>query len=468
MRQSAPNAAPLLRVNRTLAPGLLVCAALLACGASGGCAALTNPVADGVPVRRLPPELLAQPQNGEQTLPLTLLGQPHPAEYRLAPGDILGVYVEGFLGDRSQPLPIHVGPRFQQGEEHRLASALGYPVAVQEDGTISLPPVGAVSVNGLTAPQAAAAIRKVYTDKQLLKPETDRILVSLLDPRQEQVLVLREESPNLIVGPEGVISGAKRGTGHQIDLPAYENDVLHALTRTGGLPGLDAFSEVVIYRGCFADDAGRTALQQEFETRPQGCDLAASGRCVQTIRIPLRVPPGVAPPFRPEDVILHTGDAVLLECRDAQVFYTAGLLPPGAHVLPRDYDLDVVAAIAEARGPLVNGGFAVSNLSGALIAPGLGGPSPSLLTVLRRTPRGGQVSIVVDLNRAMRDPRERIAVQAGDVLILQEQPGEAVTRYFTQSFFNFNLVWQAFHSPFGAGTISVSTPQTTPTTVQLP
>ena len=30
------------------------------------------------------------------------------------------------------------------------------------------------------------------------------------------------------------------GTGQIIDLPAYQNDVLTALARTGGLPGTDA------------------------------------------------------------------------------------------------------------------------------------------------------------------------------------------------------------------------------------
>jgi hypothetical protein len=54
--------------------------------------------------------------------------------------------------------------------------------------------------------------------------------------------------------------------------------------------------------------------------------------------------------------------------------------------------------------------------------------------VLRQTPSGGQVNIKVDLNKAMRDPRENILVQAGDVLIMQETPDEAVTRYFTQVF----------------------------------
>src|SRR5947209_6780371 len=78
----------------------------------GGCAALTNPVADGVPVRRVPPELLEPSRSAEQTIPPTLLGQTRPATYRLEAGDVLGVYVDGFLGERDQPaaLPIHVGP----------------------------------------------------------------------------------------------------------------------------------------------------------------------------------------------------------------------------------------------------------------------------------------------------------------------------------------------------------------------
>jgi hypothetical protein len=41
------------------------------------------------------------------------------------------------------------------------------------------------------------------------------------------------------------------------------------------------------------------------------------------------------------------------------------------------------------------------------------------------------VPIRVDLRKALRDPRERILVQPGDMLILQEKPCEAVARYLT-------------------------------------
>ena len=69
-----------------------------------------------------------------------------------------------------------------------------------------------------------------------------------------------------------------------------------------------------------------------------------------------------------------------------------------------------------------------------MIGAGIGNPSPNLLSVLRQTPNGGQVTIRVDLDEAARDPRMNILVQAGDVLIMQEAPDQAITRYVTQIF----------------------------------
>jgi hypothetical protein len=40
----------------------------------------------------------------------------------------------------------------------------------------------------------------------------------------------------------------------------------------------------------------------------------------------------------------------------------------------------------------------------------------------------------VALDRALRDPRERILVKARDVLILRETPGDAVARCTSQQF----------------------------------
>jgi hypothetical protein len=172
----------------------------------------------------------------------------------------------------------------------------------------------------------------------------------------------------------------------------------------------------------------------------------------------LKLHPGEPPPFRPEDVILQTGDIVYIRARRQEFFYTGGILPPGKFPLPRDYDLDIIQAVLQIGGPLLSSGVNPINIQGQIAGVGIGFPSPSWLTVLRRTPGGGQVPIRVSLNRALTDPRERILVLPDDVLLLQERPDEGFARYFNQTFFNFNLMWQAIHGEFITGKVTVNTP----------
>jgi protein involved in polysaccharide export with SLBB domain len=403
-----------------------VLAAVVGCAGLGGCAAMTNPVADGIPAERVPPQYLGRPREEEKTISLTLLRQKPPDAYRLDAGDILGVYIDNILGDRNQPPPVRVS---EQGTN--LQPAFGYPIPISENGSLPLPLIPPVPLKGLTLPEAQQAIVNAYETvrtgrwyqrpKAIIDPGNARVIVTLYKQRQVHVQVVRQDSGGLTIGAQGVIGSTKRGTGATVDLPAYENDVLNALNRTGGLPGLDAVNEVVIQRGTGqADSAG------------------------QVVRIPLRMRAGEPPPFRPEDVVLQTGDIVFIEARDTELFYTGGLLPPHQFVLPRDYDLRVVDAIALAQGPLVNGAFNLNNLTGATQATGLGSPSPSLVSVVRRTRDYGQLVIRVDLNRALRDSRENILIQAGDVLVLQETPTEATTRYIT-TVLHFNFLANLFH-----------------------
>jgi hypothetical protein len=274
---------------------------------------------------------------------------------------------------------------------------------------------------------------------------------------------MRQETGAFTVGPYGPIASSKRGTGNVVDLPAYENDVLHALALTGGLPGLDAYNEIIIQRDGFHDPGDRDTMLKQLESTPPGSHpLKTIGASGEIVRIPLRVPSGEKLAICPEDITLRNGDVVFLESRDDRWFYTGGLLPTGKFELPRDHNLDVIEAVAEVRGPLINGAFGGSNLSGDLVKPGIGNPSPTSLIVVRRTPSGGQVPIRVDLGRALRDPHERILVQAGDVLILQEKPGEAFARYFSQSFLNFDIFWQVFRSRTATGILDVAAPDRLP------
>ena len=405
--------------------------------ALSGCAALTNPVANGIPVRILPDELLAESIEGFQYLPLTTLRQPPPEKYILASGDTLGIFIEGVFGSAETPPPVNVS------ESADMPPSIGYPFPVRGDGTISLPYVQPVKVAGMTIETAEKAVVQAYLDKEILRPEDRRILVTLMRPRHIRVLVVRDDSQQRQVtlqssslrglgSTETSIGGGGERTGMVLELAAYDNDVLNALTRSGGLPGLESTQEVIIQRGYWN---GENDMSGEGMCYPTEADLGnSSGDTRQIVRIPMRVRPGEPLGFGPKDIILKDGDILVVRARKPEFFYTGGLLPSQEIPMPNDYDLTAVEAVMKVQGPILNGGLNSSNISGAVISTGLGNPSPSLLTVLRKMPNGGQVNIKVDLNSATRDPRENLLIQNGDVLILQETTDEAVTRYLTQVF----------------------------------
>jgi hypothetical protein len=422
-----------------------------------GCAAWTNPAANGIPVRLLPDELRAEPHRDQmQTIPLTALEQEQPKVYRLAAGDVLGIFVEGVLPVTGSNQPPANPPVYFPSQIDPLSvglqPALGFPIPVGDDGTIKLPLIDPVPVTDLTVDEANEAIRKAYLDKQILQPGRERILVTLMQPRQVRVVVIRQELGGFASGPRGALtsSAGKRGTGHIVDLRAYENDVLHALAVSGGLPGLDAFDQIVIFKGAQGNRALTEGLKNLRPGEPAD-ELADLDVGLDTVCIPVRLPCNMPLPIGRKDIILETGDVVFIEARVIERFYTGGLLPAGEHILPRDYDLDVVEAVTLIRGSLLNGAFGGSNLSGTILNSGIGNPSPSLLTIIRRTPDGGQIPIRVDLNQALRDTRERILVQPGDLLVLQETPGEALARYVSETF-HFTIFGRVFNRGDAVGT----------------
>ena len=478
--------------------GKLLLSSLLVVALIPGCAAITNPVANGIPVRILPDELLAETREGYVQTPLTLLRQQPPEIYRLAKGDILGVYIEGVLGSADVPPPVNVS------ESVELQPSIGYPIPVRADGTITLPLVGPLRVEGLTIEEAEDKVIEAFTaprdgaeegvaeenaaanaeqppvdaenadapeedvNEGLLRAEDSQILVTLMRPRHIRVLVIREDSPQQQVSlrnesliglgtTQTTVGGGARGIGEVLELPAYENDVLNVLARTGGLPGLESTQEVVVQRGYWdqaRDPNGATAMST-ITCEPGEGDGRFPGQRMS--RIPLRMRPGEPLSFGPQDIVLQNGDIVTVRGRQPEFFYTGGLLPAGEYPLPNDYDLTVLEAVLKARGPLFNGGFNASNLNGSIIDVGLGNPSPNLLAVIRQTPHGGQVTIRVDLDEAARDPRQNLLVQAGDVLILQESPDQAVARYISEVF-RIDLFTRFLDRGDATGTTSLSLP----------
>ena len=106
------------------------------------------------------PELLAASREALKLVPLNRLRQQPPKQYLLEAGDVLGVYIEGVLGNANQPPPVRLV------EQSSLPPAMGYPVPVREDGTLSLPFVSPIRVTGMTIVEAERAVRQAYTVKK--------------------------------------------------------------------------------------------------------------------------------------------------------------------------------------------------------------------------------------------------------------------------------------------------------------
>ncbi len=433
----------MLRATATLfAAGLFV-------ATFAGCTSITQPI-DGVPANRLPPEFFPQGRNDLVAVDVSLLSIEPPRDYEIAAGDILGVYIEGVLPFNSPDQPPAPPPVNFPDEQSLLPPSIGFPIPVQDDGTLSLPLIEPLDVNGLTLDQVREAIRDAYIDQDILRPEKARPIVTIIKERTYDVVVIREDGGGQ--GGRGLISqnlGAQfltgssdqSATGGLVKLPAYQNDILHALVETGGLPGVNARNEVKVLRASRADQRKRAQFLQQWYAEQERARLDPC-YCPpelpddpSILRIPLRVEPGVIPNISESDVTLENGDIVYIESREAEVFYTGGLLRGGQFPLPRDYDLDALGAMALAGGAV--GGTAQSfgvNVGGTAL-----GVPPGILYILRQTPCNGQVAIEVDLAKALNDPRSRPLIQPGDTLILQYKPEEELINFGINTFFTFGL-----------------------------
>lgn len=419
---------------------VMLSAAVICLLAGTGCSLNTN--LNAVPASRVPRDLLATELKDDfQDISLLRLRQDPPKDYLLGPGDVLGIYIKGVLGDKDELPPVHYP------EEGNLPPAVGYPVPIREDGTLALPYIEPLKVEGMSLVDATTMIRNAYTlQADIVKSDREQIIVNMIRKRTIRVLVIREEAG----GKEGV---TKRGTGSVVDLPAYENDVLHALSETGGMPGTDAKNEVLIYRGMYSDavdyDQLMNGLCLDNCQDPCFCNEGPLPDPPNVTRIPLRYAPGNPPVFSQQDIILGEGDIVIIRSRDKETFYTAGVLGGGEYPLPRDKDLDIIGAIAIAGGPIGATGTGIGGVGGR--NNGGGGNrngtnqfcQPSQAIVIRELPCGSQIAIKVDLNKALADRSERILIQPNDVIVVKYTLGEEVGNALL-NLIQFNFLFNGF------------------------
>ena len=432
--------APNRRRSSAAAATLMMATAIMATG----CTSFTQPI-DGVPADRLPSQFFAPPKNDLVPVDISLLSIEPPRDYLVGGGDILGIYVEGVMPFSPPNEPPEPPPVNFPDENSTLPPSIGFPIPVQDDGTLSLPLIEPLPVENLTIDQVRDAIREAYIDAEILISERARPIVTLIKERTYDVIVVREDdvaTARAGGNSETIRGGSDRSaSGGLIRLPAYQNDVLHALVETGGLPGLNAKNEVKILRASQQNQQIRAeSIRRWAEVRrrelckPCGCPPPLPDDPT-VLRIPLRLPPGVVPSIRPEDIRLEDGDIVYIESRETEVFYTGGLLEGGEYLLPRDYDLDVLGAIAIAGGTVAG----TARQSGGGFGRGFDGVPPGLLYILRDNGCGGQIAIEVDLAEALNDPNKRPLVQAGDTLILQYKCEEQLINYGVSTFFTFGI-----------------------------
>lgn len=407
---------------------------------SVGCHAISD-VPQSIPASRLPAELCSEPREGRTVFPFTALGQQKPAAHVIGAGDQLSVFIFGVLPpgvDETLVLPRTqaVNQRYYPPNGTVIGATTGVPMEVDHTGSIDLPLIGMTEIAGRTLPEATELIKRAYREKQITKEDTEQVKVALITARVHRIVVLREDTPATsvqLVAP-GQVDQIHRGSAEVVDLPVYENDLLHALAVTGGLPGTDAAREIWIFKRSGLQDP-HAILAEELQVRT--ASYAAGEVCDnQVVRIPLTGCPGEGLPFRQSDITLEDGDVVFVPRRE-EYFYIGGLVKGAKIPMPRDEDIDVIEAIALANGS-VGGPL---GQSGQALATGTPGHmvKPTRVIILREMPDGRQLPIRVDLARAMTDQKERILIQPNDVVMLQFKPGQAIFNGILNTF-NANLL----------------------------
>jgi hypothetical protein len=393
---------------------------LAAVALGNGCAAVSNPISDGIPVRYLPKEVLGRSKKELIQVPLQYLRLQESSEYKLDKNDMLAVIAGDMFGPEGVQPPVTThDPATGQ------VSSVGYPVPVREDGTIAFPTpkLKPMNVKGLTIAEAEEKLRRVLLEGEdnvdangkpiILFAPGSKISLQLMRKRRYSVTVVRDDiQTNQTTGNGGIAVTQQKRFGVPVSLEAGKNDLLSALNASGGPPGSDARELVIIERAITKGNTVRRIEQM----------------------VPLSVYYDQPINITPEDITLNEGDIIRIPNRNTELYLVGGVINPRQVALPRDYDLDVVQAIIVGNGPIISGAFQNNQFQGNQVNAGIGQPSPALVNVLRQLPDGQQLNIRVDLDRALKDPRENILILANDRIIMQEKPAEAMARYLYQTF----------------------------------
>lgn len=403
-----------------------------------GCTLTSQIARDAIPVTRLPEEWKAPCKEDMQPIDFSLLANPGQREHLLGPGDVVGIHIEGVLSEPKEVPYLHYPENVTQNLNVPI---IGVPFRIDPDGMVRLPRLNQpVPLAGLTISQANHMLTETYTRQtDILKENAAIIRLELIQPYSPRVVVIRGDRPGdfpLVTAKENQVV-SQHGAGEELLLRRPENDVLHALAATGGLPGTDADDAVWVLRSqCDPGERLAEIAAQIPNIINTEVNAPYRGQSYRVIRIPMRVSPLQPLPFRAEDVTLHDGDVVYVPPRRPAHFIVGGLVDGGRYPLPRDEDIDVIDALAMSNGPTAGTGPQTLNLRG--------GPGnivdPSRVIVIRTLPSGDKVKIHVDLARAHSDSSQELLIQPDDIVVLQYKEHELAANVLLNLFtFSFSL-----------------------------
>jgi polysaccharide export outer membrane protein len=279
-------------------------------------------------------------------------------EYLLGPGDVL-----------------HVGIHQLDtlGEERQLT------LTVAEGGTVTLPLIGDVQADGLTADELAERIRRGLGEDFIRDP---RVKVEVAEYRSRVATVM----------------GAVNAPG-RYPILGKAMSLMDLLGQAGGITER-ADDEVHIVRGALA--TGGPA---------EGGKAAAAGQPV-VVRLSHLVRQGMAQ----GQVLVYPGDLVTVSQRGASNFYVSGhVMRPGSY--NRTTNMTLLQALT------VAGGLADT-------------ADPQSLKIIRQQPTGGEELIEVDLKRIAAGTDSDVRILAADLIVVPTTPGRRaqaeVRRFFSR------------------------------------
>ncbi|MBL8815798.1 MAG: polysaccharide biosynthesis/export family protein [Planctomyces sp.] len=313
----------------------------------------------------LPENLRLASRSNPQEVNLTRLASANGRSDLIGPGDFLEVSIAAGLSEDDQ---------------------VRIPVRVSEDGTITLPNVGAIDLAGL-APEAAESVIRMHTINkgQYRNPV---VTVEVKKARLNRIKVI----------------GAVREPGF-VELPPNGSDVVSAIAAAGGLAD-DAGENVEVKNPiqrnqnrpavALADGSGIAPVS---DTQVSGSESQLN---VYTVNLISAETAGEG------SYLVEDGGVVHVERRDPAPISVIGLVKsPGPYEFPVGRDLFVLDAIALAGG--------ISNQLADkvyVIRPLANSPDPAVIQVSLRT--------------AKRSGKSNLRLGPGDVVSIEQTPSTVV------------------------------------------